>query len=282
MPGKDAKTGLIKGIAEELDKHQKAFGDFPCINIGDAKRILSRVLGIIFPHYLPDCDRGKAALEKELAQLEKDLTETVSKTNGNDMDTAKGKVNLFLADLPALAKKVADDATTLYNSDPASKSLEEVILAYPGCYAVSTYRIAHHLLSLDIPLLPRLMSEYAHRITGIDIHPGAQIGQALHIDHGTGVVIGETAVIGNHVQIYQSVTLGALKVDKSQSNKKRHPTIEDHVVIYSGATILGGNTVIGHDSIIGGNVWITTSVLPHSRVMYKSSDEAESGLNWTI
>lgn len=282
MPGKTPKTSLIEGIAEELDSHQKGFGEFPCVNIGDAKRVLSRVLGIIFPHYLPECNRGKAALKKELVELEKDLVTTIGKTTGWDAVTCQGKTNLFLADLPGLAKKVADDAAALYQSDPASKSLEEVILAYPGCYAVSAYRIAHHLLNLDIPLLPRLMSEYAHRITGIDIHPGAKIGHALHIDHGTGVVIGETAVIGDHVQIYQGVTLGALKVDKAESNKKRHPTIEDHVVIYAGATILGGKTVIGHDSVIGGNVWITTSILPHSRVMYKSSDEAESGLNWTI
>jgi serine O-acetyltransferase len=127
-----------------------------------------------------------------------------------------------------------------------------------------------------------LIGEYAHRVTGIDIHPGATIGNRLYIDHGTGIVIGETAVIGDDVQIYHSVTLGALKVEKSEQSKKRHPTVEDNVIIYSGATILGGKTVIGHDSVIGGNVWITTSVLPHSRVMYKSSDEAESGLNWTI
>lgn len=282
MPEKNKKNNLIKGIAKELDKHQKAFGNFPCINIDDAKRILSHVLGIIFPHYLPGCERGKAALEKELATLEADLLETLVKLTDWDDGARHSKITQFLADLPGLAKKVSDDATALYNSDPASKSLEEVILAYPGCYAVSAYRIAHYLLGLEIPLLPRLMSEYAHRLTGIDIHPGAKIGHALHIDHGTGVVIGETAIIGNHVQIYQGVTLGALKVDKKESDKKRHPTIEDHVVLYSGATILGGKTVIGHDSTIGGNVWITKSILPHSRVMYRSTDEAESGLNWTI
>ena len=282
MTGKAKKNGLIKGIAEDLNKHQEAFGDIPCIGIDDAKRLLSRILGLVFPHYMPDCEKGAKALETALKALEKDLAETLQKTAAWDAAAAKAKIGLFFADLPALAKKIARDAEALYNSDPASKSLSEVILAYPGCYAVSTYRIAHYLLKMEVPLLPRLMAEYAHRVTGIDIHPGAKIGNALYIDHGTGVVIGETAVIGNNVQIYQGVTLGALKVEKGESDKKRHPTIEDNVVIYSGATILGGKTIIGHDSVIGGNVWITKSILPHSRVMYKSSDEAESGLNWTI
>jgi serine O-acetyltransferase len=149
-------------------------------------------------------------------------------------------------------------------------SLEEVLRAYPGFYATAVYRLSHALWLEEVPILPRLFSEYAHRLTGIDIHPGATIGEAFAIDHGTGIVIGETAVIGQGVKIYQGVTLGALQVDKGYAGQKRHPTIEDGVVIYSGATILGGATTIGHHSIIGGNVWLTSSVPPHSVVYHKS------------
>ncbi len=282
MSDKAKKPGSLKDIAAAMDAHQKSFGDIPCISIDDAKRILTGFLSLVFPHYLPDCDRGKKAIEKQLVTFQTDLVDVFGGATGWTKKTCEEKVAAFFQDLPEISKKIARDAESLFNSDPASESLDEVILAYPGCYAVSAYRFGHYLLKMEIPLLPRLVGEYAHRVTGIDIHPGAEIGQSLFIDHGTGVVIGETAVIGNNVQIYHSVTLGALKVDKSEKNKKRHPTVEDNVVIYSGATILGGKTVIGHDSVIGGNVWITHSILPHSRVMYKSSDEAESGLNFTI
>ncbi|MGD9101474.1 MAG: serine acetyltransferase, partial [Anaerolineae bacterium] len=142
----------------------------------------------------------------------------------------------------------------------------EVIVAYPGLTAISTHRLAHFLYQREVPLLPRIMNEYVHHQTGIDIHPGATIGDSFFIDHGTGVVVGETTVIGAHVKIYQGVTLGALSVKKSLARKKRHPTIEDRVVIYAGATILGGDTVIGRDSVIGGNVWLIHSVPPGSRV----------------
>ncbi|MCK5042210.1 MAG: serine acetyltransferase, partial [Sphingomonadales bacterium] len=135
---------------------------------------------------------------------------------------------------------------------------------------------------MGVPLFPRLLSEYSHRVTGVDINPGATIGKSFFLDHATAVVIGETAIVGDNVKIYQGVTLGALKVNKGQKNVKRHPTIEDNVIIYANATILGGETVIGHDSIIGGNVWLTKSVQPNSRVMYRSSDYSESGLDWTI
>jgi serine O-acetyltransferase len=155
---------------------------------------------------------------------------------------------------------------SIVNGDPAAKSEFEVIRTYPGFYALCFYRIAHKLLKLEVPLLPRVLTEYAHSRTGIDIHPGAEIDEHFFIDHGTGIVIGETARIGKHVKIYQGVTLGALSVKKSLANQKRHPTVEDHVVIYSGATILGGETVIGHHSIIGGNVWLTCSIPPGSLV----------------
>lgn len=282
MPGKGKKLNKIQEIAAKMETYQASFGDIPCLTINDARRILEHFLGLVFPQFMPDCTRGKKAIAKQLSALRADLAGLIEDASGWQKKTCEQKADAFLADLPDIARQIARDAEALYKSDPASKSLTEVILAYPGCYAMSAYRFAHYLLKMDIPLLPRLIGEYAHRVTGIDIHPGATIGQELYIDHGTGVVIGATAVIGNNVQIYHSVTLGALKVDKAEKDKKRHPTVEDNVVIYSGATILGGKTVIGHDSVIGGNVWITRSVLPHSRVMYKSSDEAESGLNWTI
>jgi len=175
----------------------------------------------------------------------------------------------FISFLPILYQKLIKDAEAILNFDPAAESLEEVILAYPGFYAITVYRISNKLHSLKIPIVPRIISELAHNETGIDINPGATIGESFFIDHGTGVVIGETAIIHNNVKIYQGVTLGALQVKKELSATKRHPTVEDNVVIYSGATILGGATVIGHDSIIGGNVWVTSSIPANSVVYHK-------------
>jgi serine O-acetyltransferase len=163
------------------------------------------------------------------------------------------------------------DAEAAYAGDPAAQNLQEVVLAYPGFFGVAVYRIAHYLQSLGIATLPRLFSEHAHEKTGIDIHPAATIGRSFFMDHGTGIVIGGTSVIADNVKIYQGVTLGALSVDKSLATTKRHPTIEEGVVIYAGATILGGETVIGRNSVIGGNTWIVESVAPHSVVYNKSS-----------
>ena len=176
----------------------------------------------------------------------------------------------FTAQLPALRAALLRDASAILASDPAAHGLGEIISSYPGFYATALYRIAHALHQRGLPRLPRLLSEHAHQRTGIDIHPGAQIGPAFCIDHGTALVIGETAIIGGNVQIYQGVTLGALSVTKGLQGTKRHPTIEDHVVIYAGATILGGSTVIGAHSIIGGNVWLTESVPSHSRVYHRA------------
>ncbi len=176
----------------------------------------------------------------------------------------------FFYQLPTVYKALLEDAQAILDFDPAAQNMSEVVVAYPGFYAIAVYRLSHQLWSQGIRLLPRLFSEYAHSKTGIDIHPAAQIGAAFAIDHGTGIVIGETTVIGNHVKIYQGVTLGALNVAKSQAATKRHPTIEDEVVIYSGATILGGDTVIGKGSIIGGNVWLTHSIASNSVVYHKS------------
>ncbi|KPL18740.1 MAG: serine acetyltransferase [candidate division Zixibacteria bacterium SM23_81] len=187
------------------------------------------------------------------------------------LNRSQAEAIFFLQKVPRLRKTLAGDVRAAYNGDPAAKSLDEIVFSYPATMAVTTYRIAHELYIRSIPLLPRMMTEYAHSVTGIDIHPGATIGENFFIDHGTAVVIGETTEIGNNVRIYQGVTLGAhgfLK-DPDGSLKrgyKRHPTIEDDVIIYAGATILGGETVIGAGSIIGGNVWLTQSVPPGSHV----------------
>lgn len=175
----------------------------------------------------------------------------------------------FFERVPEAFEMLAVDAEAVTKYDPASSCVEEIILCYPGFYAVTVYRLAHILYQLKVPILPRILAEYAHEKTGIDIHPGAQIGSPFFIDHGTGVVIGETAIIGSEVRIFQGVTLGALTVERSMANTKRHPTIEDHVVIYAGSTILGGETVIGHHTVVGGNTWITESILPHS-VVYRN------------
>ncbi len=179
----------------------------------------------------------------------------------------------FFNDLPDIRRRLLSDAHAILNGDPAANSLEEVIHTYPGFYAMAVHRVAHSFFLLNTPLLPRILSEFAHKQTGIDIHPGAQIGSQFCIDHGTGVVIGETVSIGNNVKIYQGVTLGALSVQKELAKTKRHPTIEDDVVIYANATILGGNTVIGKGCIIGGNTWIVKSVEAGQRVYYKGMNE---------
>jgi len=184
---------------------------------------------------------------------------------------AERVVQDFLTALPGIQDLIKTDIAAAYEGDPAARSTMEVVQSYPGLYAIIVHRIAHFLRSKDVPLIPRIMAESAHSQTGIDIHPGAAIGAGFFIDHGTGVVIGETCVIGNHVKIYQGVTLGALSFQKDETGRlvkgiKRHPNVEDHVVIYAGATILGGDTTIGEASVIGGNVWLTHSVPPHSTV----------------
>ncbi|MFL9842928.1 serine O-acetyltransferase EpsC [Flavobacterium rhizosphaerae] len=175
-----------------------------------------------------------------------------------------------------LHQKLEDDLKAIFEFDPAAKSRNEVLVSYPGFFAIAVYRLAHELWIRQVPLLPRMLSEYVHGKTGIDIHPGAQIGTRFFIDHGTGVVIGETCIIGNDVKIYQGVTLGALSVAKEEASVKRHPTISDNVTIYANATILGGSTVIGKGSIIGGNVWITHAIPQNSLVYHKSEATIKS------
>ena len=179
-------------------------------------------------------------------------------------------LNDFVNSLLSIKEKLLKDAALFLEFDPAAGSLQEVILSYPGFFSIMMHRIAHVLYSYQVPLIPRMIAEWSHSKTGIDINPGAQIGCPFFIDHGTGVVIGETSIIGNAVKIYQGVTLGALVVKKEEAQSKRHPTIEDNVVIYAGSTILGGNTTIGHDSIIGGNTWITETIAPNSIVYHKN------------
>jgi serine O-acetyltransferase len=161
----------------------------------------------------------------------------------------------FFSALPLLRSQLADDALFIASNDPASTCVDEVIMTYPGFFAILVYRLANNLAVSGVPLIPRIMTEYAHSMTGIDIHPKATIGSPFFIDHGTGIVIGETSVIGKGVKLFQGVTIGALCVNKSMASMKRHPTVEDNTIIYAGSTILGGNTIIGHDCIIGGNVW---------------------------
>lgn len=179
----------------------------------------------------------------------------------------------LLRELPELRRLVNEDVRAAYDGDPAAKNIEEIVFSYPSIEATVAYRIAHQLFRAGVPMIPRIITEHAHARTGIDISPGAEIGERFFIDHGTGVVVGETAVIGNDVKLYQGVTLGALSVPRREEAGKRHPTLEDRVTVYAGATILGGDTVIGAGSIVGGNVWLTRSVPPGSKVFGRAKGE---------
>ncbi|MCS7088539.1 MAG: serine O-acetyltransferase [Thermoflexales bacterium] len=256
-----------------------------------AERFLDETLRAIFPNivgYAESCTAEDArchleaasdALHHALRPLQRD----------GQADPAALAAQFFDAPLVRIARLLWLDAQAIYEGDPAARSLEEVIATYPGLCAIAAHRIAHWFFERQVPIFPRMLSEIAHQRTGIDIHPGAKIGHSFCIDHGTGVVIGETTVIGNRVKLYQGVTLGALSVSKALARSKRHPTIEDDVVIYANATILGGETVIGHHSIIGGNVWLTESVPPYSVVYHRAevqvkpredADTDEAFLRW--
>ncbi len=235
--------------------------------------LITGLLQILFPQLSDKRYTRMSEFEHDYANLNVELVNILTDLNGQLNKDAQEIANTFFSQLPAIRAKLLMDADAMMSGDPAAISNAEVIRTYPGFYAVAVYRLANALFHLDVPLVPRILTEHAHTRTGIDIHPGATIGDNFCIDHGTGVVIGGTAHIGNNVKIYQGVTLGALSVKKEMASTKRHPTIKDNVVIYAGATILGGNTVIGKDSIIGGNVWITKSVLPKSRVYYKGLNQ---------
>jgi len=227
-----------------------------------------QVIRLLYPEQSKKLFTFVHQLESEFKKLESELCDILDATRGAHDDANEELAKAFFESLPELYRLLNTDIQATFAGDPAAKSEFEVIRAYPGFYAISFYRLANALYRLGVPLIPRILTEHAHSKTGIDIHPAATIDEHFHIDHGTGVVIGETCFIGRHVKLYQGVTLGALSVSKTVANSKRHPTVEDHVVIYAGATILGGRTIIGEGSIIGGNVWLTKSVPANSKVYH--------------
>lgn len=236
----------------------------------DVTQFVANLMQFLFP-VTQDCRQVELHLDQAYDNLLNDLACLLKPIQANTEIDNKAIANQFFTQfLPPIYQDLLLDAQAITDNDPASAGIEEVIAVYPGFYAIAIYRVAHALIALDVPLLPRMLTEHAHTLTGIDIHPKAQIGKSFFIDHGTGIVIGETTHIGNNVKIYQGVTLGALSVSKSLAEIKRHPTIEDNVVIYANATILGGETTVGHDSIIGGNCWLTKSVEPYSMVFHQS------------
>ncbi len=252
-------------IKQLLNNNRKRVQSFP--DKQTAEQFIEELFEFLFVGQAQNVDETRLSdqykgLKNTLAAL---LFEIIS-----DETLVKQNTTKFFAALPDVYQRLIKDAEAILESDPAARSIEEVMAAYPGFYATVVYRLTNQLWKQEIPFLPRFFSEYAHSKTGIDIHPGAEIGNSLAIDHGTGIVIGETTVIGKNVKLYQGVTLGALNVAKDCASKKRHPTIEDNVIIYSGATILGGETVIGNNSVIGGNVWLTYSVPANSVVYHKS------------
>lgn len=229
-----------------------------------------RLADALFLFLFPMLSEEPKPARVQYALLRHDLMKLLYPLIKEGGESATVIANGFFDQLPEVYDRLIEDAQAFFDFDPAATCTEEVIAAYPGFYAIANYRIAHLLHQLGAPLLPRFFTEYIHGKTGIDIHPGARIGRSFFIDHGTGVVIGATAVIGNNVKIYQGVTLGALQVDKTLANVKRHPTIEDNCVLYANCTILGGKTVVGHDSVVGGNSWLTESVPPYSVVLHQS------------
>ena len=248
--------------------------------------ITKKLMRIVYPGYYREHIYKVYNVETNLCTLMEDVIYNLNKQIAlvlryrnefkaatDDELTAKAEeLSLeFLKKIPAIRALLDTDLQAAYDGDPAATGIDEIIFAYPGILAITIYRLAHELYLLKIPMIPRIMTEYAHSNTGIDIHPGATIGKYFFIDHGTGIVVGETTVIGNNVKIYQGVTLGALSTRGGQNlrGKRRHPTIEDNVTIYSNASVLGGETTIGHDSIIGGSTFITESVPPESRVYYQ-------------
>jgi serine O-acetyltransferase len=262
LPSREEAAGIMRALEEVIYPGYYSAGGVT--HQGIIYRVQERI-GWLFEHLRDQISRGfrhMKELDGELALASDNLAEECAYT--------------FLEALPGLRRLLARDIQAAYEGDPAAHCVDEIILSYPATYAITAYRAAHELHRIGVPLLPRMLTEIAHSRTGIDIHPGAQIGEAFFIDHGTGVVIGETTIIGNNVKLYQGVTLGAMSFPKDETGRlirghKRHPTIEDGVVIYSGATILGGDTVIGEGSIIGGNVWLTESVPPRTRVVQGES-----------
>jgi serine O-acetyltransferase len=265
----------LKFAQEILTIRHAHLSAFPSKN--QTYKFINDLIELLFPHFsgekeyfVPEEIAGKLAL------IERDLKSALRPLQPSTDCPMEEITGQFFTNLPELYRKLWRDAEAIHQGDPASESIDEVITAYPGFFAIYTYRVAHEFYKCKLPIFPRLLTEYAHYRTGIDIHPGAEIGESFFLDHGTGIVVGETSIIGKNVKIYQGVTLGALSVQKRLANTKRHPTIEDNVVIYSNATILGGKAVIGHDSVVGGNVWLTESVPPYSIVYHTSEIKVRS------
>jgi serine O-acetyltransferase len=258
LPSRDEAADIMRALEEVIYPGYYSAGGVT--HQGIIYRVQERI-GWLFEHLRDQISRGF----RHMKELDGEFTLASD-------EIAEECAYAFLESLPQLRRLLATDIQAAYEGDPAAHCIDEIILSYPATYAITAYRAAHELHRMGVPLLPRMLTELAHSRTGIDMHPGAQIGEAFFIDHGTGVVIGETTVIGNHVKLYQGVTLGALSFPKDEAGRlirgqKRHPTIEDNVIIYSGSTILGGDTVIGESSVIGGNVWLTESVPPRTRVV---------------
>ena len=281
---------LVEAIIEDYDKGRDiddVIENFTNPNKDDIIKILDQLRNVIFPGYYKNKSYHVYTVRNNLSMQLEDVLYNLSKQisrvlkylpkyagwEERELLREGEKLSLqFLKKITQIRALIQTDLQAAYDGDPAAFNKPEIIFSYPGLYAIMVNRIAHELYLLGIPLIPRMMTEYAHTQTGIDIHPGAVLGKYFFIDHGTGIVIGETAIIGDYVKIYQGVTVGALSTRGGQklNGKKRHPTIEDNVTIYAGASILGGDTVIGHDSVIGGNAFITTSIPPNTRVSIKN------------
>lgn len=281
---------MNSSIDNAVDKILESYEKYGGINLEEASNfpnrqnviaVLQDLQCLIFPGYrfAEDLDSDNlryvtgqrvnriiAMLTKEIQKSLRFVIQNENVSKSHCFSLAENAAVALVEEIPELRRKIGLDVQAAFAGDPAAKSTEEVIVSYPGLQAITIYRIAHVLCKNGIPVIPRIMSEYAHGHTGIDINPGAEIGESFFIDHGTGVVIGESCIIGNNVKIYQGVTLGALSVKKEFMDKKRHPTIEDDVTIYANATILGGKTVIGKGSVIGGNMWVTKSVEPGTKL----------------
>ena len=269
---------------EELAAARRAYG-FPRTYRPLVKKTVRAALALLFPHFHgAEVGGAPSDVAHDMAELRALLVEALT---GAGPEPAEVLADRFLAGLPAIRAALLRDAAAILAWDPAAEELDEIILAYPGFFAIAIHRMAHAFYLMRVPVFPRLLAEWAHGFTGIDIHPGAQIGDRFAIDHGTGIVIGESAVIGAGVKIYQGVTLGALSVSKTLAGAKRHPTIEDDVVIYAGATILGGTTVVGAGAVIGGNTWITSSVaartvVTHHEPMTRTKSSADELIDFVI
>jgi serine O-acetyltransferase len=259
-----------KFLTEILDRHVNT-DSFPATS--DIKKLFTKIVLTLFPEQARKQFCQIEDLRLVWESIENGLESLLHAMADKLADTPQNITARYMERIPGIYQLLLTDVEAMVNGDPAATTDYEVIRTYPGFYALAFYRLAHGLHEEKVPLIPRILTEYAHSKTGIDIHPGAQIGQYFFMDHGTGIVIGETCVIGERVKIYQGVTLGALSVDKSMASTKRHPSIEDGVVIYSGATILGGDTVVGANSIIGGNVWLTRSVAANTKIYHQENQK---------